>query len=104
MNDLRNRLALLAEEFRRGAPERLAGARAAISELRLDPGDAAARERLFRVFHSLAGSGGTHGMPEVSRLGFAGETVLRAAPGPVPEEVLRELEGLLETLASRFEE
>jgi chemotaxis protein histidine kinase CheA len=105
LSDLRSRLSALAEEFRRGAPERLAGATAALEELRHDPADASARERVFRVFHSLAGSGGTHGMPEVSRLGLAGETLLRkVGAGPFPEEALDEAEGLLDALRAQFED
>ncbi len=70
-------LAQLQADFNRRLPERIAALLA-----RVEPacaGDAAERDELLRGLHSLAGAGGTFGLPEVSARARELENQLRAS-------------------------
>lgn len=90
------------EALRRRLLERLPGMLADIDTACRDtlaaPGDAARRERAVLASHSMAGTAGTYGFPEIGEVSRDLEKALRGA-GPSPardvETLLARLQGLL---------
>jgi CheY-like chemotaxis protein len=90
----------LKREFVRDSLERVEKMRGLLRALGAQPGDAGLRHALSVHFHGLAGAGSSYGLPEVSRLGLAGERLLLEAdaarpldPGLLPSlgELIRDL-------------
>jgi diguanylate cyclase (GGDEF)-like protein len=90
------RLAQLREQFIRNAGTKLDLIDQSIARLEHHPADRDLLEQIMRMMHSLGGIGSTHGFPQITVSGLAGErvcdTILAAGREARPEElgVLRE--------------
>ncbi|TFY96702.1 Hpt domain-containing protein [Ramlibacter humi] len=67
------KFAALAQAWRAQLPQRLHEAQHRLQALRADPSDGASLQELHRILHTLAGSAGTFGMPDVSIAAKAAE-------------------------------
>ncbi|MDZ5647674.1 diguanylate cyclase [Nitrospirillum sp. BR 11828] len=91
--DLLARLQKIRQDFMAGLPDRLALIHQA-AQTWVETGDAVARADLARHSHSLAGSGATFGLPDLSVAARALERLLNE-PGAIPPTALRDaLQGL----------
>lgn len=92
-------LAFLREKFFSGLSTRTRDMRAAIDALAVS-GSGEAEERIARMFHSLAGIGGTYGFHEITFLAKAGEaaSMLGERRGAAARiALLRTIVGAIET-------
>jgi HPt (histidine-containing phosphotransfer) domain-containing protein len=95
----RLRAAYIAE-----GPSRVADLEAQIE--RVERGDAAAISELSRLFHRLAGSGGSYGLDDVTAAARAGELMandLAKRGGPVSPESIAALRTKTGAVAAAFE-
>jgi len=76
-NSFEEKIKLLQVSFINELPSRLSEIDENILELNSNPGDSSALDTLTRKLHSLAGSGATFGLPEVTNLAREGENLLK---------------------------
>lgn len=96
-DDLTEVFAALQQEYLREAPARLAELSKDLAALR--SGEEGAIDSLRQRFHRLAGSGGSYGFPEVTRIAREMEQLL--SPGSTPSAT--DPEGLSQAIASLAE-
>ncbi len=96
-DDLARTLERLKREYLEQLPDTLSSLRKDADDLAA--GDQEARNRLGRRLHQLAGSGGSHGVPELSRIASELEQWL-AATGVPPEDRGGRLAAGLEELSA----
>lgn len=77
-------IAGLRRDYLNGAPEQLANLRKEVEAFRT--GETDALEWLRQGFHRLAGSGGSHGFPGVSKIAQRMEQRILTPPAPVPDD------------------
>jgi len=94
-------MAELCREYLLEAPARLAEFRKDLLALRA--GEADASQSLSSRFHRLAGSGGSHGYPEISEIAKGAESYLRQGALPAPGVVADHLSELVDRLATAFD-
>ena len=92
--------AQLRREYLLEAPARLGELRKDVDAFRAGESDAAAS--LQTRFHRLAGSGGSYGFPEISRIAREMEQWIGAQPTPPPADAVR-LDEAVEALAHSFD-
>jgi diguanylate cyclase (GGDEF)-like protein len=90
----------LRREYLQEAPARLTDLRKDADAFRGGEPDAAAS--LATRFHRLAGSGGSYGFEEISRIARAAERWLRGDPAPTPADAPR-IDAMLADLACAFD-
>ncbi|MDH4130501.1 MAG: diguanylate cyclase [Gemmatimonadota bacterium] len=94
-------MAGLRREYLLEAPARLAELRKDLLALRAGEADAA--QSLSGRFHRLAGSGGSHGYPEITEIAKGAENFLRQNPLPAPGIAADHLSELVDRLATSFD-
>lgn len=67
------KFAALAQAWRAQLPQRLHEAQHKVQALRADPSDDASLQELHRILHTVAGSAGTFGMPDLGTAARAAE-------------------------------
>lgn len=100
MTDWHAALEKLRREYLRAAPSRLDRLEEMIDTLARNPDDSHGLTALRQGFHSLAGSGATYGLPDVSRVCRVAERQCAALESPSPRDLgrLRAVVGTLRRL------
>ncbi|MBI3856757.1 MAG: Hpt domain-containing protein [Planctomycetes bacterium] len=77
VNAVQAQLARLREKYGRALPEKISGLEAVCAPVLAGPWEEQASSTAYRQVHSLAGSSGTYGFPDISSVARAAEVLFR---------------------------
>lgn len=101
MDDIQQKLAQLRKNYLASLPDKLSQLKSLWSDLLANPDDSEQQQTTLRAFHTLAGSGTSFGLPEITELSREIENTIKAClkkNQTISNETVKEVEYILKKL------